>query len=76
MDTQAVLQRSTPTHNGTHAEGGTRAQYTYGGANRYGATDNLCYKINPNSGIANELHLHYFHFAGSLSILPGYSSVL
>ena len=52
------------------------AQYTYGGANRYGATDNLCYKINPNSGIANELHLHYFHFAGNLSILPGYSSVL
>lgn len=30
----------------------------------YGAADNLCYTINPASGIANDHHLEYFNFAG------------
>ena len=32
----------------------------------YSGVDNLCYQINPSSGIANELHLHYFQFAGRM----------
>jgi len=30
----------------------------------YSGVDNVCYQINPSSGIANELHLKYFHFLG------------
>eukprot|EP00941_MAST-03F_sp_MAST-3F-sp1_P003148 g3148.t1 len=33
---------------------------------QWGDVDNLCYQINPNSGIANDLHLQYFRFAGRL----------
>lgn len=32
----------------------------------YGESDNLCYKINPHSGLANENHLEYFRFVGRL----------
>ena len=30
----------------------------------YSSGDNLCYQLNPSSGVANELHLQYFFFAG------------
>jgi len=30
----------------------------------YSGVDNICYQINPSSGIANELHLKYFYFLG------------
>jgi hypothetical protein len=29
----------------------------------YSETDNITYRINPNSGIANEQHLSYFRWA-------------
>jgi hypothetical protein len=32
----------------------------------YSGVDNVCYQINPNSGIANEVHLQYFRFLGRL----------
>lgn len=32
----------------------------------YGGTDNVCYQIAPNSGLANENHLAYFRFFGRL----------
>jgi len=32
----------------------------------YGGTDNVCYQISPNSGLANENHLAYFKFFGRL----------
>eukprot|EP00940_MAST-03C_sp_MAST-3C-sp2_P001633 g1633.t1 len=32
----------------------------------YGDADNLCYQINPHSGLANETHLEYFRFVGRL----------
>ncbi|KAK3286893.1 hypothetical protein CYMTET_5577 [Cymbomonas tetramitiformis] len=32
----------------------------------YSAVDNLCYQINPCSGIAHEVHLEYFYFIGRL----------
>lgn len=31
---------------------------------KYSDTDNITYRINPNSGIANEQHKSFFHFAG------------
>lgn len=30
----------------------------------YSGVDNICYQINPSSGIANELHEQYFEFLG------------
>jgi hypothetical protein len=30
----------------------------------YSSVNQMCMQINPNSGIANEYHLKYFHFAG------------
>merc|ERR1719473_706768 len=30
----------------------------------YSAVNQMCMQINQNSGIANEFHLRYFHFAG------------
>jgi E3 ubiquitin-protein ligase NEDD4 len=30
----------------------------------YSSVNQMCMQINPNSGIANEMHLKYFHFAG------------
>jgi len=32
----------------------------------YGGSDNVCYQISPNSGLANEGHLAYFKFFGRL----------
>ncbi len=32
----------------------------------YSGVDNVCYQLNPNSGIANEVHLQYFRFVGRL----------
>lgn len=32
----------------------------------YSGVDNLAYQINTNSGIANDLHLKYFHFLGQV----------
>jgi E3 ubiquitin-protein ligase NEDD4 len=31
---------------------------------QYSAVNQMCLQINPNSGIANEFHLRYFHMAG------------
>lgn len=31
----------------------------------YSAVNQMCMQINPNSGIANEYHLRYFHMAGT-----------
>jgi hypothetical protein len=31
---------------------------------QYSAVNQMCMQINPNSGLANEDHLRYFHFAG------------
>mmetsp|Transcript_16898 Transcript_16898/g.25462 ORF Transcript_16898/g.25462 Transcript_16898/m.25462 type:complete len:690 (+) Transcript_16898:303-2372(+) len=30
----------------------------------YSSVNQMCMQVNPNSGIANEYHLRYFHFAG------------
>ncbi|KAJ1424691.1 hypothetical protein B484DRAFT_331127 [Ochromonadaceae sp. CCMP2298] len=32
----------------------------------YSAVNQMCMQINPNSGIANEMHLRYFHMAGRI----------
>ena len=32
----------------------------------YSEVSNLAFSINPNSGVANEAHLRYFHFAGRM----------
>ena len=32
----------------------------------YSAVNQMCMQINPNSGIANEFHLRYFHMAGRI----------
>mmetsp|Transcript_1737 Transcript_1737/g.4074 ORF Transcript_1737/g.4074 Transcript_1737/m.4074 type:complete len:796 (+) Transcript_1737:247-2634(+) len=32
----------------------------------YSGVDNICYSINPSSGIANELHMRYFYFLGRI----------
>lgn len=32
----------------------------------YSAVNQMCMQVNPNSGIANEFHLRYFHMAGRL----------
>lgn len=32
----------------------------------YSAVNQMCMQINPNSGIANDYHLRYFHMAGRI----------
>ena len=42
----------------------------------YSAVSNLSFSINPNSGVANDLHLDYFRFAGRIlakAILDGFT---
>ena len=42
----------------------------------YSAVSNLSFSINPNSGVANELHLDYFRFVGRIlakAMLDGYT---
>jgi hypothetical protein len=34
----------------------------------YSAVNQMCMQINPNSGIANEYHLRYFHMAGTYCV--------
>eukprot|EP00599_Poterioochromonas_sp_BG-1_P002604 CAMPEP_0173135958 /NCGR_PEP_ID=MMETSP1105-20130129/2196_1 /TAXON_ID=2985 /ORGANISM="Ochromonas sp., Strain BG-1" /LENGTH=704 /DNA_ID=CAMNT_0014048045 /DNA_START=280 /DNA_END=2394 /DNA_ORIENTATION=- len=41
----------------------------------YSAVNQMCMQINPNSGIANEFHLKYFHMAGRIlgkSLMDGH----
>lgn len=40
----------------------------------YSAVNQMCMQINPNSGIANEEHLRYFHTAGTGTDLLTYLS--
>jgi E3 ubiquitin-protein ligase NEDD4 len=36
----------------------------------YSSVNQMCMQINPNSGIANEFHLRYFHMCGLILWKP------